>query len=596
MKAASSFLRACAALFILSFASMAKADVLPVNAAAFAPNVIELQINETSIDLQIEVLVGDLEVFSELVPSSWMKSDAEERATLEQRLEVFSREKLIVKADGKTLRPELRLVEPRRRLDRRSDSDRRRNAASNIVVAEPPKDDRVMYVELTYRLPSRPSVLELTPPLEDDGRVQSTIGFITFHTGVPVTDFWYLSGSEKLVLNWEDPWYSAFENRTLKRHHNSSALTFLYVDPREVRHETLIRVRDLATWVELDLPSDDGLTAPSKTRMSKAVKEFFLGLEPILIDGRPHRPTEARIQFLEVTPSGLQTVNDERTVNANTALIGVILSYPVQRTPDQVEVSWTLFNNRLPQVSATLIDASGPIVDVLTTERSRLVWRNTLLTVYEPEVNAVRTPAARVFRLSFVSLALIAGFAVTMVVASRTTRKPRAAVVFVAIILGTCAFVWKDGSGASQKIPFVPVADELAAEAVLSQLLKEIGTAYYEVDGERRRAAMNKLVSPEVLSEVIREIDRGLAIRVPGDGLAKTDKVTDLNISEFRPFSSNAGFAAVVDWKVLASASHFGHEHLRNVHFRALADVVYHDGAWRLSGLTVLEANQVDDA
>ena len=588
-----SFLRSIAVSIFVCIASVVKADVLPVNAAAFAPNVMELQISDTSIDLRMEIFVGDLGVFEELVPSSWMKSNAKGRAGLEQRINTFAREKLVIKSDGETLMPELLLVEPRRRIDRRSDGDRLRNAASNIVVAEPPSDDRVMYVELKYELPDRASVIELTPPLSKDGRAESTIGFIVFHQGVPVTDFWYLTGTERLVLNWDDPWYSAFENRTLKRHHSSSALTFLYVDPREVRHETLIRIRDLAAWAELDLPTDLRLTQPDKARISRTVEDFFLGFEPISINGRDRAPVEARTQYLEVTPAGLETVEEERPLNANTALVGVILSYPVEQTPDRVEVSWTLFNERLPQVSATLIDESGPIADILTTERTKLIWQNKLLSSYDPIVVAVNEPAPRSINVSFLSLCMIAGAVFALWLAFKSSRKMRWASLSAAMILSASAFTLRSEDGIALKIPLVAIADQQAAELVLSALLKEIGDAYYEVDEYRRRSALEELILQDEMSDVASEIDRGLAIRVPGGGVAKTDTISSLSISEFRPYASNAGFSAVAEWEVQANASHWGHDHFRAVRFRALADVVFQAGAWRLSGLTVIEANRV---
>ena len=45
-----------------------------------------------------------------------------------------------------------------------------------------------------------------------------------------------------LNLDWADPWYSRFDNPNLKRHHKSALMSFLYVEPYEVRHEILARI------------------------------------------------------------------------------------------------------------------------------------------------------------------------------------------------------------------------------------------------------------------------------------------------------------------------------------------------------------------
>ena len=62
---------------------------------------------------------------------------------------------------------------------------------------------------------------------------------------VPIIDFRYLGSPAKLNLNWDDPWYSRFDNPNIKRHHKSALMSYLYVEPHEVRHEVLIRVKDL---------------------------------------------------------------------------------------------------------------------------------------------------------------------------------------------------------------------------------------------------------------------------------------------------------------------------------------------------------------
>ncbi len=85
----------------------------------------------------------------------------------------------------------------------------------------------------------------MIPPLDDEGRALVTIGFIVYHKAVPVIDFRYLGAPSTLTLD-PDPWYSKFDNPNLKRHHKDALMSFLYVEPYEVRHEILTRVKDLA--------------------------------------------------------------------------------------------------------------------------------------------------------------------------------------------------------------------------------------------------------------------------------------------------------------------------------------------------------------
>ena len=73
---------------------------------------------------------------------------------------------------------------------------------------------------------------------------------MTYHGGVAVNDFRYLAGEQTVDLDWNDPWYSRFKNKQFKRLQQSGVLTFLYVEPFEVRHEVLVSGQVANDWLE----------------------------------------------------------------------------------------------------------------------------------------------------------------------------------------------------------------------------------------------------------------------------------------------------------------------------------------------------------
>ena len=89
--------------------------------------------------------------------------------------------------------------------------------------------DLVKYVEIEYRFNKKPVSLTFNPPVDEKGTIWASIGFIVYHKLIPVIDFRFLAPNSKLNLDWTDPWYSKFENRALKRHHESSLMSFLYL-------------------------------------------------------------------------------------------------------------------------------------------------------------------------------------------------------------------------------------------------------------------------------------------------------------------------------------------------------------------------------
>lgn len=94
----------------------------------------------------------------------------------------------------------------------------------------------MLFAELNYPFERKSGTLTIIPPLGKGGLPDAPIGFIAYHKEVPVVDYRYLSEPARLILDWEDPWYSKFENKALKRWLQSGMMTFLYIEPFEVRH------------------------------------------------------------------------------------------------------------------------------------------------------------------------------------------------------------------------------------------------------------------------------------------------------------------------------------------------------------------------
>jgi hypothetical protein len=119
------------------------------------------------------------------------------------------------------------LVEPRLRHDRFSPYAGMVNPITRQPVPEAPADKRVLYLELAYPFEGRPKEITFVPPLDEEGRARVTIGFIAYHKAVPVIDLRYLGAPARLRLDWDDPWYSKFDNLNLKPHHKDALMSFL---------------------------------------------------------------------------------------------------------------------------------------------------------------------------------------------------------------------------------------------------------------------------------------------------------------------------------------------------------------------------------
>jgi hypothetical protein len=383
----------------------ARADWMNLTGAETAPNIAEITVLKDRVRIALEIYVGDLGTFEALLPEDWLKKPA--RLPLDARLQEFSSKTFQVIADGGVeLQAVLNRAEPRLRKDRYSPFAGMVNPTTRQRAPEPPADKRVLYVELDYPFSGRPASLTFVPPLGAGGVPAVTMGFIAYHMSVPVIDFRYLSGPVTLDLDWSDPWYSKFDNPNLKRHHATAMMTFLYVEPREVRHEVLVRARDLLQWTDLGLVDREKIEPGERADLKRRVSAFMRQRNPVSIDGAAAVPVSATVEFLKITTSGLQLSDDQERLDASSALLGVILSYPVAALPERVSMEWELFPSRIKRIPATSIDQAGPFVSFVEMSDPQLIWQNHLLKYQDPQVRPVTRQIGIAAAVAMVALGL----------------------------------------------------------------------------------------------------------------------------------------------------------------------------------------------
>ncbi|MCK5573086.1 MAG: hypothetical protein KAJ12_10010, partial [Bacteroidetes bacterium] len=375
---------------ILMAAPSSVADWINLTGAQSAPNIAEINVEDNHVRIVLELYVNDLDKFIHLVPDDWIREAGVEPPPVEERMRRFSSETLQVIADDKTmLLAELKLAELRMRTDRPNPFAGAINPTTGRPVPGPPEDKRVLYVELIYPFKGRPRMLTIVPPLDSKGIAAAAIGFVAYHKQVPIVDYRYLTGRARLQLDWKDPWYSRFEKRALKRWQESGLMTFLYVEPLEVRHETLVRVRDLEAWMDLELRGDEYIEIDEITPLKERVGEFMLKHSNVLIDGKQLRPILDRTAFVKYTMTRTYFIEQAERMLLNTAMVGVIVTYLTKEIPQQVTVDWDLFSDRLQKIPATAVDPAGPFASFVTPDDNVLTWTNYLKDYTVPTVAVV---------------------------------------------------------------------------------------------------------------------------------------------------------------------------------------------------------------
>jgi len=590
-------------ILVLSFwltSAPCYADWVSLNGAENAANIAEIHIFKDQVKIELEIFVGDIIMFDRLIPDEYLEGIDFKRPPLNVRMRQFSEKDLQILVDGgKRAIATLNRIEPRLRKERPSPYAGKINPYTGQIIPGPPEDKRVIYVELTYPFSGRPNSVTIIPPVDENGVSRVPIGFIAYHDGVQVIDFRFLGQPSKLKLDWDDPWYSEFETKSLKRWQRGSVMSFLYIEPLEVRHEVLARVRDLEAWLDLGLRGDEFIEPNENEPLKERIGEFFLQQEKVTIDGRMLEPILDRTAFVKYTMMGSTFLSQPEQIPINTAMVGVIITYLTNEMPREVKATWNLWSDRIQQVPTDTIDPAGPFPSFITPDDNVQVWNNYLKTYQAPSVvrldldeslTTMKVPLASA--LCFLALIPLGW----LIVKRRGRAQPFTLHgVFAAVLV----------AGGVLLYPFlqVPVAKPTAlapsltneqATAVLDSLL---GNTYRSFEFRGEDDVYDKLatsISGDLLADIYLMNRRSLAVTQAGGAQAR---VTDVEIEEVKIETlSNPPLAMLyrARWTAEGSVNHWGHIHTRKNLYEADITVEPVDGAWKIIALEILDEQRID--
>jgi len=591
-------------LFIIVFAlspSPAAADLVNLSGAENAPNIAEIYIHTDHVRIELEVFVNDLAIFKELIPDDFVKDMNIQRPPLAERLERFSLNGFqIIDDKGHRLQAQVRMAEPRFRKERPSLYAGKINPYTRLRVPGPPEDKRVLFFELIYPFEERPAALTFIPPLDEKtGIGKVSLGFVTFHDQVLINDFRFLSEPSTITLDWDDPWYSAFDNKALKRWQRGGVMSFLYVEPYEVRHEILARVKDLAAWMDFGLRGDEFIEADENEALKQKVGEFLLKQDKVLIDGKQLKPILDRTSFVKYTLTRTFFIDQPERMPINTAVIGVIITYLIDGLPQQVTNEWNLWSDRIQKISADAIDPAGPLLSFLTPDSNVLVWTNYLKTYKVPTVASVDLDATRT--TMHIPLTSLACWVALVPLGIRIRRRRRNGgpigwqVGMVAVLMvGSLLMYPILQTAVAKPARFAPRLTEEEAQTVLDSLLNNI---YRSFDFREEADVYDRLatsVSGDLLSDIYLQSRRSLVVTQAGGAQARVKEVEILSVKIDPSNTSPLGLIFDARWTAMGTVGHWGHIHTRKNQYHATIDVEPVDGAWKIVGLELLEEKRID--
>jgi hypothetical protein len=577
------------------------ADWINLSGAENAANIAEIHINDDHVKIQLEIFIKDIVTFGRLLPDKFFAGTKINRAPLEERMHQFSNQDLQILADnGRKLQAALILIEPRLRKERPSSVPWQINPYTGQPIPGPLEDKRVLYAELVYHFDKKPTKLTIIPPLDEKSKISKVpIGFITYHKGVLINDFKYLSESSTLTLDWTDPWYSEFDKKALKRWQRGSIMSFLYIEPYEVRHEILARVKDLEAWMDLGLRGDEFIEADENETLKKRVGQFFLERDNTLIDGKQLQPILDRIAFVKYSMTGSTFLDQPEQLPVNTAMVGVIITYLTDGIPQQVTNQWDLWSDRIQKVPADAIDPAGPFPSYVTPDDKVLTWNNFLKTYQMPTIAKIKVDESLItMKIPLASvLCLLALLPLVWQIAKR--RKNARSIglhmglAVVLIAAGVMLYPFLKVAIA-KPAALAPRMTEKDAVTVLNTLLKNI---YRSFDFREEGDVYDRLatsVSGDLLAEIYLQNRKSLVVTQAGGARARVKEVEIMEV-EVKPLVDHPlGRLFHAKWTAMGTVGHWGHIHTRKNQYEANITMKPMGGAWKITDLELLEEKRID--
>ena len=543
------------------------ADAIIRSQAMLATTIVEYYVEDTGVAVELEVGLRDLEAFRNLLPDELYERLGHPPQPLSERLERFFDEDLVIQADGEPLQGLLRSIEARPRV-------RRDEITGEPLAANPDEEELVIFARLEYVLPDAPASLTF---LGVRGETAASIGFVVYHNGIPANDFRYLTPIQTLDLDWQDPWYSRFRNRNLRRSYYAPMSGFIYVEPYEVRKEIIARPRDLQNWVDLGLAERSTIPVELQAELKRKAAEFLRQHHTVLIDDQAVEPELARINFLERTLRTSRVIEPPVELDTASAILGVIFVYPTDGLPERVTMDWDLWDERSERIPAAAVDQAGPLQTFLEPDYRVLEWQNFLVNPDVPTLRVLASPPGTLARSMllvrwlFLGLALVAAFRWL-----RSRRQLHGVVVLALVLFAAASFLVGRNAALS----------DTRAHQIVADLLHNVYRAFDFREEEQIYDTLERSVDGDLLAQIYLETRRGLVLANQGGARAKVKEIALLDL-DAKP-AGRGGFVATATWNVAGSVGHWGHMHERRNQYQAELSVSPVDGVWKLVELEIL--------
>lgn len=367
---------------------------------------------------------------------------------------------------------------------------------------------------------------------------------------------------------------------------------FLYLEPQEIRVETLLPLATLARSLEQPIPFERLLELSDQQALRPGIERLFsqqvVCQQQTATGWQTLVPQIDSINYFGVTSRDFSLRRSPEAVHPVNARVGVIMRFPLPEGSKRGQLQWNLFNQYLYQVNLAVLTSD-------TTERALLQqaegentfdWQidepapaestgvDSVLTEQRSNRLQVELPRGAIWWKPAIALGLLGVMASCVVwqfgrrSPERSHRKHRL-LIAGALGLAVLCGLW---GWASQQLTTPLMAEEEAPD-VSRLVLEEIYAAFNRRDEQEIFSHLEQVVDGKLLRDLYLEIRQSMTIEEQGGSLARAGQVTlqDCYPTDALPRFPEERFAQTLTcrWEVPGKIEHWGHIHRRTTGYLA---------------------------
>ena len=477
--------------------------------------------------------------------------------------------------------------------------------------------DYMLDFTFEYRLKERPEYLTFQNSIIDyNFALPSEVKLLVKQAGsdVPYADVLKLKHPKTIRFDWDKPlknhltgaelreWFNETREKTLGITSYGGVYSFIYITPREIRHEILIPLANLREFINFEQADPWYLEVDEQEKARPLIKRFFSEGNPVTVNGNIVKPVFDRFDFGGMDVRDFGKMREQKRISLANGRVGVIMSFPVRNIPDTVTVTWDKFSKMLKDVDVVVI---GPDDTVEKKQFSKyrtvntIEWTNPGIPPL-PEVVEVSVDEDLVNRETLIPLiSSICGIGLLFLVLSFLVRpgidRSRILIGVVLLAGGLIALPKTTPVTFPLSVP-APIAAEDASK-IFAALHSNLFRSFDYKTEEDVYDALARTTDGPLLKKIYLDMRKSLEVQEQGGAVSNIDRIEIMGGEISKTPVADADvespdFSYLCTWELEGTVEHWGHIHRRTNRYEALFNVRNIDGLWKFTDFQAINEEQ----